>query len=117
MRGTNTGNIADTSLITGTGIAANTLINVTYQSTYNGVSITGNVAIVDVNHPYDDIRSDIKIGARYQAKDNYVEIGRGSFIGFGSVVLPNVKIGEGVVVGANSVVTTDIPSFSVATVS
>ncbi len=42
------------------------------------------------------------------------EIGDGSFIGFGSVILPNVRIGVQVVIGANSVVTADIPDYSVA---
>lgn len=78
------------------------------------VSITGNVAIVDVEHPYDDIRSSIKIGDRVQYDGNYVEIGNGSFIGFGSVILPNVKIGKYAVIGANSVVNVNVPDFSVA---
>ncbi|WP_320150901.1 acyltransferase [uncultured Tolumonas sp.] len=78
------------------------------------VSITGNVAIVDVEHPYDDISSSIKIGDRVQYDGNYVEIGNGSFIGFGSVILPNVKIGKYAVIGANSVVNVNVPDFSVA---
>ncbi|MFZ6864743.1 acyltransferase [Undibacterium sp. Ji67W] len=80
----------------------------------NDVSITGNVAIVDVNHPFENVYDPIKIGARFQAKGNFVEIGDGVFIGFGSVVLPNVKIGKGSVIGANSVVNRDVPEFSVA---
>jgi len=56
----------------------------------------------------------MKIGARIEDKDSFVEIGDGSFIGYGSVILPNVKIGTYVVIGANSVVVTDIPDYSVA---
>lgn len=37
----------------------------------------------------------------------------GCDIGVGSIILPGVKIGEGSIVGAGSVVTKDVPSFSV----
>jgi acetyltransferase-like isoleucine patch superfamily enzyme len=77
------------------------------------VSITGNCCIVDVTHPFEDVNSDIKIGSRILDKDSYVEIGEGSFIGFGSTILPNVRIGKYVVVGANSVVTKDVEDYSV----
>ena len=43
-----------------------------------------------------------------------VEIGKGSWIGSGAIILPGSKIGEHVVIGANSVVTGEIPSHSVA---
>jgi acetyltransferase-like isoleucine patch superfamily enzyme len=78
------------------------------------VSITGGCAIVDVTHPYTDVGNPIKIGARIQDEDSFVEIGDGSFLGFGTVVLPNVKIGTYVVIGANSVVARDVPDYSVA---
>ena len=38
-----------------------------------------------------------------------VRIGNGVFIGAGSVVLPNVKIGDNSIIGAGSVVTKDVP--------
>lgn len=78
------------------------------------VSITGHCSIADVTHPYYDVHEPTKIGARIQDEDSFVEIGDGSFIGFGSVILPNVRIGVQVVIGANSVVTSDIPDYSVA---
>ena len=43
-----------------------------------------------------------------------MKIGDGSWLGYGSVVLPGVTIGRHVVVGANSVVTHDLPDYSVA---
>jgi acetyltransferase-like isoleucine patch superfamily enzyme len=43
-----------------------------------------------------------------------MEIGRNSWIGMGSIVLPGVRIGEGCVVGAGSVVTRDLEDFTVA---
>lgn len=43
-----------------------------------------------------------------------VVIGRHAWIGGRSIILPGVNIGEGAVIGAGSVVTKDIPSYSVA---
>jgi acetyltransferase-like isoleucine patch superfamily enzyme len=80
----------------------------------NNVSITGKCSIVDVTHPYSDVHDPTKIGARIQDDDSYVEIGDGSFIGYGTVILPNVRIGTYAIVGANSVVLGDIPDYTVA---
>jgi acetyltransferase-like isoleucine patch superfamily enzyme len=41
-------------------------------------------------------------------------IGKNCFIGVGSIILPGVKIGDEVVIGAFSVVTKDIPSNTIA---
>ena len=43
-----------------------------------------------------------------------VEIGADCFIGMGSSIVPGVRIGEGTVVGAGSVVAKDLPPYSVA---
>ena len=43
-----------------------------------------------------------------------VRIGAGSWLGFGTVVLPGATIGRHVVIGANSVVRGDIPDYSIA---
>jgi len=43
-----------------------------------------------------------------------ITIGRNGWIGVGAVILDGVTIGEHVVIGANSVVTRDLPSFCVA---
>jgi acetyltransferase-like isoleucine patch superfamily enzyme len=80
----------------------------------SNVSITGNCAIVDTTHPYEDVNNPTKIGARILDDDASVEIGNGCFIGFGSTILPNVKIGEYSIIGAGSVVTKDVPSYCVA---
>lgn len=42
------------------------------------------------------------------------EIGRDCFIGVGSIVMPGVRIGDGSVIGAGSVVTKDIPPGTLA---
>lgn len=41
-----------------------------------------------------------------------VTIGRGCFIGGGSVLLPGVTVGDGAIVGAGAVVDADVPPFS-----
>src|SRR5208283_3436784 len=46
------------------------------------VSITGHCSIADVTHPYCDLHDPMKIGARIEDKDSFVEIGDGSFIGY-----------------------------------
>lgn len=43
-----------------------------------------------------------------------VRVCKNAWIGTGSVVLKGVTIGEGAIIGANSVVVTDIPAYSVA---
>ncbi|WP_324014913.1 serine acetyltransferase [Microbacterium sp. JZ37] len=45
---------------------------------------------------------------------NYPEVGEGTTIFAGAVVVGAVKIGRQCVIGANSVVTSDIPDFSTA---
>lgn len=76
------------------------------------VSITAHCAIVDVTHPYQDISAS-KIGGQIADEDSFVEICDGALIGYGAVILPNVRVGKRAVVGANSVVTHDVPDFSV----
>jgi len=46
-------------------------------------------------------------------KEGVIEVSRDVWIGTGARILKNVKIGEGAVVGANAVVTKDVPSFTV----
>lgn len=43
-----------------------------------------------------------------------VKIEEGAFVGLHCVILPGVTIGKGAIIGANSVVTNDIPPYSVA---
>ena len=69
------------------------------------------VYITDQNHGYEDITRPISLQTM---PERPVRIGDGSWLGFGSVVLPGADIGRHVVIGANSVVTGTIPDFSVA---
>jgi len=48
----------------------------------------------------------------HQAVVHSAQIGRGSLVGIGAVVLDGVKVGAGCMVGAGSVVTKDVPERS-----
>lgn len=69
------------------------------------------VYITDQNHGYSDPDRPI---SQQVMPEQAVSIGDGSWLGHGSVVLPGATIGRHVVIGANSVVTGDIPDYSVA---
>lgn len=73
------------------------------------VKLGPNVQIYAATHPTSpDERNN---GGDY-AKE--VHIGSDCWIGGNTVIMPGVTIGEGVTVGASSVVTRDVPSFSIA---
>jgi maltose O-acetyltransferase len=44
----------------------------------------------------------------------HVEVERGAFVGGGAVLLPGVRVGANAVVGAGSVVASDVPPHVVA---
>lgn len=69
------------------------------------------VYITDQNHGYDDLKRPISVQF---APERPVFVGWGSWLGHGTVVLPGATIGRHVVVGANSVVTGEIPDNCVA---
>jgi len=77
----------------------------------NDVWTGHHVYITDQNHGYEDVTKPI---SQQTQPERAVFIGDGSWLGYGTVVLPGVTIGKHVVIGANSVVTHDIPDFSVA---
>ena len=70
-----------------------------------------NVYVTDANHGYEDPL--VPVGRQF-GEARPVSIGDGSWLGHGTVVLPGATIGRHVVVGAGSVVTGDLPDFSVA---
>ena len=76
------------------------------------VMISNNVLVSTATHKYQDVMTPIK-DQGYKSKGNII-ICDGSWIGVGSIILAGVKVGKNSVVGANSVVTHDVPSFSVA---
>ena len=70
-----------------------------------------NVYITDQNHGYEDALRPISLQTQ---PERPVRIGSGSWLGHGVVVLPGVTIGRHVAVGAQSVVTKDLPDYCVA---
>ena len=66
------------------------------------------------NHKFEDPYVPIKDQGIIMKSDSSVVIGEGSWIGTKAVIVGNVKIGRHCVVGANSVVTKDIPDYSIA---
>ena len=77
------------------------------------VLLSPNVYITDCDHEYHNIEVPV-IDQGVVQKGQKVSIGEGSYIGINAVIVGNVKIGKHCVIGANSVVTNDIPDYSVA---
>lgn len=69
------------------------------------------VYISDRNHQYCDIKRPVMEQGYYS--NGGVIIGDGSWLGIHAVVLGPVRIGKHCVIGANTVVTHDIPDYSV----
>lgn len=76
------------------------------------VGIGPNVYISDCSHNYENIGNPI-IHQGITSITNEVVIGENSWIGINSLIVGNVHIGKGCVVGANSYVTKDIPDYCV----
>ena len=77
------------------------------------VLLSPNVYITDCDHEYRNIDVPV-IEQGIVQKGQAVSIGDGSYIGINTVIVGNVKIGKHCVIGANSVVTKDVPDYSVA---
>lgn len=83
----------------------------------NDVLIGSKVIVTDHNHgQYSDRHSSPKTAPvlRPLDDDRQVAIGNNVWLGDGVVVTPGASIGEGSVIGANSVVLGSIPPFSIA---
>jgi len=77
----------------------------------DNVMIGPNTVIRASNHNYSDLTKPIRHQAHSQGR---IFIEEDVWIGANTTILANVKIGKGVVIGAGAVVTSDIPSYSVA---
>lgn len=67
--------------------------------------IGGGVMICGVNHGY----ASMDVPMRHQpAESAPIIIGRDVWIGMGAIILPGVKLGDGSIVGAGAVVTSDV---------
>lgn len=74
-------------------------------------SISSYVFITDTDHQYKDVSKPVLLQT---ISVNPTIIGKSCFIGTGVKVMSGVHIGEHSVIGANAVVTHDIPPYSVA---
>lgn len=77
------------------------------------VSITARSSLLCGGHPFFDVHSPIKIGDRLTGAGSFIEIGEGSFLGIGSVIQMNVRLGKHVIVGAGAVVKKSVPDYCV----
>ena len=77
------------------------------------VLLSPNVYITDCDHEYRNIDIPV-IDQGIVQRGQSVSIGEGSYIGINAVIVGNVKIGKHCVIGANSVVTKDVPDYCVA---
>jgi acetyltransferase-like isoleucine patch superfamily enzyme len=70
------------------------------------------IYVSDHSHDF----ADLDVAVRDQGLDKIapVEIADGAWLGESVVVLPGVRIGRGAVIGANSVVTSDVPDGGIA---
>ncbi len=68
----------------------------------DGTFIAPNVAILTANHDIYD--------RRLSTQEGPVTIGRNCWLGFGSIILPGVSLGDNVTVAAGAVVTRSFPS-------
>lgn len=77
------------------------------------VLLSPNVYITDCDHEYRN-RDVPVIDQGIVQRGQKVAIGEGSYIGINAVIVGNIKIGKHCVIGANSVVTKDVPDYCVA---
>ena len=71
----------------------------------DNVLIAANVQLISNNHdPYD----------RYVITCKPILIKEGAWVGAGATILPGVTVGKHAIIGANSVVSKDIPDYAVA---
>jgi len=77
------------------------------------------IAIYGINHPLNHITTYVNKNLFYGqlksfAQSDPVEIGNDVWIGYGSILLPGIKVGNGAIIGAGAVVTKDVGSYEVA---
>ncbi len=78
----------------------------------NNCMIAQQVKLISTNHAYKDRNVLMRLQHIDQVKKGIV-IGNDCWLGAGCTILPGVKIADGAVIGANTVVTKDIPEYAV----
>lgn len=77
----------------------------------NNVMMGPNCMIYTVNHKHDTI--DIPMFQQGMEKEKIVKIGSDVWIGANCIILPGVEIGDGVIIGAGTVVNKSIPPYKI----
>lgn len=77
----------------------------------NHVLISSNVSVIGNDHPFEDPSLTVYESSRRD--DSVVHIGSDVLIGFGTIIVGSVSIGDGCIVGAGAVVIQDLPPYSV----
>lgn len=103
------GNMSE--VVIGAGVRINENVFIQGAVIGNKVLIAPNVAILSSSHKYRD--PDIPIIDQGEFEKKIPHIGNDVWIGRNAVILPGVKIGEGAVVGACSLVNKDVEPFTV----
>ena len=78
----------------------------------NFVMIAPNVSIYSRTHMYSDFETPMVLSGNSEIREVIIE--DDVWIGINAVVLPGIRIGKGSIIGANSVVTKDVPPYSIA---
>ena len=77
----------------------------------NDVMIAERCCIIGGNHEIS--RTDIPMNRQGEGKQGPINIGNDVWIGAGVIIVTGITIGDGCVIGAGSVVTKNIPSYSI----
>lgn len=76
----------------------------------NDVLIAPGVQLISINHEFNDISIPMKNQGEIKGK---IEIENDVWLGTNAIVLPNIKIGKGSIIGAGAVVTKDVPAYAI----
>ncbi|RLB01028.1 MAG: hypothetical protein DRG37_00970 [Deltaproteobacteria bacterium] len=94
-------------------INSGTFINAhDYIEIGNGTLIGKNVLMADTGHDFKD--PSVPVRENPIIIEGPIIIGEGCYIGFNTFIQPGVSIGKHVQIGTNSIITRDIPPYSVA---
>lgn len=104
-----------TSLTIGSGSYVGRFIHINaYESVVieDDVLISDRVFISDVHHAFQD--RNVPIINQGVTKPKPIRLKSGCWIGINACIMPGVSIGKNAIVAANSVVTRDVPDYSIA---
>jgi maltose O-acetyltransferase len=91
------------------GLGVNSFIGVVKIG--NDVMMGREVIMISQNHIFSDITRPMNIQGTEEPRP--IIIGDDVWIGARAVILPGIRIGKGAIIGAGSVVTTDVPEYAI----